>query len=94
MFVFFTLAPMCAALQAISKKLLHLRPLCATANKEVGHIVLAEVARLKKLSPRTFSRVAYALCLQCGISNLFTTLHALAANTEMSQATNRQQDAR
>jgi hypothetical protein len=60
MFVFFTLAPMCAALQAISKKLLHLRPLCATANKEVGHIVLAEVARLKKLSPRTFSRVAYA----------------------------------
>jgi len=57
-----------AALQAISKKLLHLRPLCATANKEVGHIVLAEVARLKKLAARTFSRVA---CLPAcsGISN-------------------------
>jgi hypothetical protein len=67
-----------AALQAISKKLLHLRPLCATANKEVGHIVLAEVARLKKLAARTFSRVA---CLQWHLQ-LFTTLHALAAHTE------------
>lgn len=75
MFVFFTPAPMCAALQAISKKL-HLRPLCATANTQrswsycTGGSGEAEKSPLHAHFPG--SPAVH------GISNLFTTLHALA----------------
>lgn len=69
----------------------HLRPLCAAypTHKEVGHIVLAEVARLKKLAPRTFSRVA---CLQWHLRFIYDA--ALHWHHHMEQSrSGRQQDA-